>query len=94
MTTELDAPRRYPLPVGRLLLPDEEETLLYQVRQAVQESGLSRTVMAQRLHVSQAHLSRLLTGKRTMSLEWAQAILGLCGLELVVSVRPQTGDGR
>ncbi|MFF7190549.1 transcriptional regulator [Streptomyces sp. NPDC008222] len=65
-----------------------------QVRGAVRESGLKQKWIADRLHVSEKHLSQLLTGRVAMTPEWAERILGLCGMELVVSVRPRSGVGR
>jgi antitoxin component HigA of HigAB toxin-antitoxin module len=65
-----------------------------QVRDAVKASGLKQTWMARQLGVSEKHLSQLLTGRAVLTLEWAQRILELCGMELVVSIRPRSGVKR
>jgi DNA-binding XRE family transcriptional regulator len=65
-----------------------------QVREAVKASGLKQTWMARQLGVSEKHLSQLLTGRAGLTWEWADRILELCGMELVVSIRPRTGGGR
>lgn len=69
-----------------------KETLaLHQkVREVVKASGLKQTWMADRLGTSEKHLSQLLTGRAVMTLEWARRIVELCGMELVVSIRPRT----
>lgn len=83
---------------GRRLVPDLPrsplEDLPDKVRAVVRESGLKQKWIADRLHVSEKHLSQLMTGRAEMTPEWAQRILGLCGMELVVSVRPRSGGGR
>ncbi|MFD5848351.1 helix-turn-helix domain-containing protein [Streptomyces chartreusis] len=68
-----------------------QERLLQQVQMAVKGAGLKRRWIAERLHVSDKHLSQLLTGRASMTLNWAEQILRVCGLELVVKVRPQDG---
>lgn len=80
------------------VLPDEERSALAalpdQVRVAVRESGLKQKWIADRLHVPEKHLSQLLTGRVVMTPEWAERILALCGMELVVTVRPRVGGAR
>lgn len=74
--------------------PGSQGLLHEQVKAAVKASGLKQVWIAERLGVSEKHLSQLLTGRVVMSLEWAERILGLCGMELVVSVRPMQGRAR
>ncbi|MGW0948493.1 helix-turn-helix transcriptional regulator [Streptomyces sp. NPDC002623] len=74
--------------------PMPQTELNEQVREAVKASGLKQTWMAGRLGVSEKHLSQLLTGRMVMTVYWAQQILNLCGMELVVSVRPKPGVRR
>lgn len=65
------------------------DSLPAKVREAVRDSGLKQRWIAARLHISEKHLSQLMTGRVEMTPEWAERILGLCGMELVVSVRPR-----
>ena len=65
-----------------------------QVRAAVRDSGLKQRWIADRLHVSDKHLSQMLTGRVVMTLEWAERIVALCGMDLVVAVRPRAGGCR
>jgi hypothetical protein len=74
--------------------PSAQELLLAQVQAAVKNSGLKQTWMAQRLVVSEKHLSQMLTGRVEMTLDWAERILALCGLELDVTARPTAGGVR
>jgi plasmid maintenance system antidote protein VapI len=75
-------------------VPVAQGLLREQVRAAVRDSGLKQKWIADRLHVSEKHLSQLLTGRVDMTLEWAERILALCGMELVISVQPKAGGGR
>lgn len=75
-------------------VPIAQGDLHIQVRAAVRESGLKQKWMADRLHVSDKHLSQLLTGRVALTLDWAERILALCGMELVVSVRPKRRAAR
>lgn len=71
-----------------------EGTLLEQVQKVVKASGLKQKWIAQQLHTGEKHLSHLLNGRVTMTLAWAERIVNLCGMELVVAVRPWAGGGR
>lgn len=71
--------------------PSAQDLLLAQVQAAVKNSGLKQTWIAQRLEASEKHLSQLLTGRVEMTLDWAERILALCGLDLDVTVRPKAG---
>jgi len=72
-------------------VPAVQTSLLVQVQEAVRESGLKQKWIAVRLHTGEKHLSHLLNGRASMTLEWAERILALCGMELVVTVRPRGG---
>ena len=74
--------------------PAVQASLLVQVQKAVRESGLKQKWIAAHLHTGEKHLSHLLNGRASMTLEWAERILDLCGMELTVTVRPRTGGGR
>ena len=74
--------------------PKQSAVLHDQVRAVVKASGLKQTWMAERLGVGEKHLSQLLTGRAVLTLEWAERILGLCGMDLEVSIRPRQGVKR
>lgn len=74
--------------------PKAQELLLAQVQAAVKHSGLKQRWLAQQLHTGETHLSQILTGRAALTLDWAERILALCGLELDVTVRPRTGGVR
>jgi hypothetical protein len=65
-----------------------------QVRAAVRESGLKQKWIADRLHMGEKHLSQMMTGRAELTPVWAERILNLCGMELVISVRPRSGVQR
>lgn len=71
-----------------------QNLLLAQVQAAVKHSGLKQTWLAQQLHASEKHVSQMLTGRATLTLDWSERILALCGLELDVTVRPRAGGVR
>ncbi|MGW0626465.1 helix-turn-helix domain-containing protein [Streptomyces sp. NPDC002758] len=66
-----------------------DEQLWTQTRAAVQAAGISQAEIARQLGLSTKHLCQMLTGTTPMSLTWAEGILGLCGQELVISIRPE-----
>ena len=74
--------------------PPQATPLHEQVKDVVRDSGLKQTWIARQLEVSDKHLSQLLTGRVVMTLEWAQRIVALCGMELVVTIRPKEGGNR
>ncbi|WP_333758844.1 helix-turn-helix domain-containing protein [Streptomyces sp. ISBFB 2968] len=58
------------------------------VRQALAEARISQAEIARQLGLSTKHLSHMLTGRATLTLTWAEGILGLCGMNLQISVQP------
>ncbi|MER7053425.1 helix-turn-helix transcriptional regulator [Streptomyces sp. NPDC000351] len=58
------------------------------VRQALADAGISQAEVARQLGASTKHLSHMLTGRAHLTLTWAEGILGLCGMNLVISVQP------
>lgn len=71
-----------------------QDRLWVQVRTVLETSRLSQAEAARRLGLSTKHLCRMLTGQSQMSLDWAEQILGLCGMELTVRVRPSRGKAK
>lgn len=66
-----------------------DEQLRTQTRAAVQHAPISQAEIARQLGVSSKHLCHMLIGKAPLSLTWAEGILGLCGMDLVITVRPE-----
>ncbi|MEU6365795.1 helix-turn-helix transcriptional regulator [Streptomyces sp. NPDC046931] len=66
--------------------PVVQKALNEQVRAAVKESGLKQAWIAERLDITQKHLSQLLTGHAPMSLEWAEKIFFLCGKRIRIAI--------
>ncbi|KAB1979249.1 helix-turn-helix domain-containing protein [Streptomyces triticiradicis] len=69
-------------------LPADEQ-LRTQTRAAVQQAPISQAEIARQLGVSTKHLNQMLLGHAPLSLIWAEGILGLCGMEVEVTVRPE-----
>jgi transcriptional regulator with XRE-family HTH domain len=65
-----------------------EEQLRAHVRAALEAAGLSQAEAARQLGLSYKHMSQMLTGSATLTLTWAEGILGLCGQSLVIGTRP------
>jgi transcriptional regulator with XRE-family HTH domain len=59
------------------------------VRAALWERGETQADLARRAGLSEAMLSRILSGRRTASLESADAILDALGLEVAIQPRPE-----
>ncbi|MFF3511560.1 helix-turn-helix domain-containing protein [Streptomyces sp. NPDC001296] len=65
-----------------------EEQLRTHVRHALGAAHLSQAEAARQLGLSTKHLSQMLTGRATLTLTWAEGLLGLCGMSLVIDIRP------
>lgn len=63
-----------------------EDTLRTQVRAALAVAGISQAEVARRLGCSTKHLNQMITGRAVLTLDWAQQILALCGMHVVVSL--------
>lgn len=61
-----------------------EETLRSHVRAALDRSGISQAEACRQLGCSTKHLNQMLTGKAALTIGWAERILDLCGMRLVV----------
>lgn len=71
-----------------------EEALRTQVRAALAKARISQAEACRQLGCSTKHMSQMLTGRATLTLAWAERILSLCNLRLVVSTRRVTRAGR
>ena len=63
-----------------------EDDLRAQVRAALAATGISQAEAARRLGLTNKHMSHMLTGRATLTLGWAEAILAVCGLRIVISL--------
>ncbi|MYS16598.1 helix-turn-helix transcriptional regulator, partial [Streptomyces sp. SID4982] len=61
-----------------------EELMREQVRAALQTAEISQAEAARQLGVSTKHLCQMLTGRAPMSIAWAERILALCNMRLVI----------
>lgn len=72
--------------------PSAEEQLRAHVRGALIRAGISQAEACRQLGLSTKHMSQMLTGRVPLSLTWAEGIIGLCGLDLVIDVRPDAEE--
>lgn len=70
-----------------------EDQLRAHVRVALAGAGISQAEACRQLGVSTKHLCEMLTGRKTLTLMWAEGLLGLCGMRLVLDVQPDGGEG-
>ncbi|MGW5173177.1 helix-turn-helix domain-containing protein [Streptomyces sp. NPDC004082] len=68
--------------------PPAEEQLRAHVRAALKAAGISQAEVCRQLGLSTKHLSQMLTGSATLTLTWAEGILGLAGHSVVIGTRP------
>ncbi|MEV6737909.1 helix-turn-helix transcriptional regulator [Streptomyces sp. NPDC051104] len=72
-----------------------EDQLRAHVRRALATHRVSQAEACRQLGLSQKHLSQMLTGKAPLTLTWAEGLLGLCQMSLVIDTRPdQTPEPR
>lgn len=69
-----------------------EDQLRVHVRAVLGAAGLSQAEVCRQLGCSTKHLNQMLTGRATLTLTWAEGILGLCGHSLVIGTRPDEQD--
>lgn len=67
-------------------MTEPRKVLRTQVRAALSAVSLSQAEAARRLGLSQKHVSQMLTGRAPLSLEWAERLLALCGMRLVITL--------
>lgn len=61
-----------------------ERDLRTQVRAALDTAGISQAEACRQLGLSTKHMNMMLTGKATLTLDWAERIVDLCDMRLVV----------
>jgi plasmid maintenance system antidote protein VapI len=61
-----------------------ERDLRIQVRAALDAAGISQAEACRQLGLSTKHVNMILTGKATLTLDWAERIVDLCDMRLVV----------
>jgi plasmid maintenance system antidote protein VapI len=64
-----------------------EEDLRVQVRAALERTGISQAEASRRLGLSTKHTNQMITGRAPMPLQWADRILTLCGMRLVIGIQ-------
>ena len=69
-----------------------QDALRAQARAALARAEISQAAAARQLGVSTKHMSQMLTGRAPLSPDWADRIVSLCGLRLVVAVDLTTAD--
>lgn len=67
--------------------PSTEEHLRAHVRSTLGRANLSQAEAARSLGISTKHMCQMLTGRATLTLDWADRIVGLCGKRLVITVK-------
>lgn len=56
------------------------------VREAIRDSGVTQRAIAAELGVSEQHISRMLTGRAVLTLEWTEKIVAVCGRQVSVAL--------
>jgi hypothetical protein len=69
-----------------------EDQLRAHVRAALQAAGISQAEACRQFGCSTKHMNQMLTGRATLTLTWAEGILGLCGHTLTIGIRPDDQD--
>jgi transcriptional regulator with XRE-family HTH domain len=69
-----------------------EEQLRTQVRAALKASGRKQIWIAEKLGISPKHLSQMLTGRVSLTVDWAQRIAELCDARLLIFVTKPPGS--
>jgi plasmid maintenance system antidote protein VapI len=69
-----------------------EEQLRTQVRSALIHAEISQAEAARRLGLSNKHVNQMITGRAPLTLFWAERILALCGVRVIVGFRYDDGD--
>ncbi|MFG2352621.1 helix-turn-helix domain-containing protein [Streptomyces sp. NPDC048521] len=63
-----------------------EQDLRAQVAAALLTRGISQAEAARRLGLSNKHVNQMLTGRAVLTIPWAERILALTGMRLVISL--------
>ncbi|MFI9244183.1 helix-turn-helix domain-containing protein [Streptomyces sp. NPDC053086] len=67
-----------------------EQDLRTQVAAALLTHGISQAEAARRLGLSNKHVNQMLTGRAVLTIPWAERILALTGMRLVISLAHDT----
>lgn len=68
------------------------ERLRTQVRAALAAADISQAEAARQLGVSTKHLCQMLTGRAPLGLDWADRLLDLCGMALLIGIEIATEE--
>jgi DNA-binding transcriptional regulator YdaS (Cro superfamily) len=69
-----------------------EKDLRAQVAAALALRGISQAEAARRLGLSNKHLNQMITGRAPLSLHWAERLLALTGMRIVIGLRHDTEE--
>jgi plasmid maintenance system antidote protein VapI len=64
-----------------------EQIIRSQVRAALERAHISQAEASRRLGLSTKHTNQMITGRAPMPLQWADRILALCGMRLVIGIQ-------
>ena len=67
-----------------------EEQLRTQVRAALIQSRISQAEAARQLGLSTKHMNQMVTGRAPLTLAWAERILALTGMQIVIGLQHGT----
>lgn len=70
-----------------------EQALRAEVIAALRTESMSQAEAARRLGLSNKYVNQMLTGRATLTLVWAERLLALCGLRVVVGVQGRRRAG-
>ena len=63
------------------------DSVLNQLRQAIESSGLSRYRICQESGIDKAHMSRLMSGERSLSIDGLETLADCLGLEIIIRLK-------
>lgn len=69
------------------VLNTPERQLRETIRQRLADRDMTQAELAERLGITQKHMSSLLTGKTALSLDWAERILNVLGGTINITVK-------
>ncbi|MEV5189288.1 helix-turn-helix transcriptional regulator [Streptomyces werraensis] len=69
-----------------------EQDLRTQVASALLTHGISQAEAARQLGLSDKHMNQMLTGRAVLTLPWAERILALTGMRLVIGLAHDTAQ--
>lgn len=68
------------------MIDPAEAALRHHVHSALAAANISQVEAARQLNLSTKHMSQMLTGRATLTVGWAERILDLCGMRLVIGL--------